>query len=796
MNTAAEKTVVVVESPAKANTIKKYLGEHFDVLASYGHVRDLVAKEGAVETENGFAMRYEPIERNEKHVRAISKALKGAHHLYLATDPDREGEAIAWHLWKLLEERGDLRDKSVRRVVFNEITKAAVTRAVEQPGDISLELVNAQQARRALDYLVGFNISPLLWRKIRPGLSAGRVQSPALRLIVEREGEIERFEPREYWTIDALLEQDSQSFPARLVRLDGEKVEQFSIVDEERATAVRTAIETAAGETLGELTGTVPVDGEEPPIGALRVASVSRKSRKRHPAAPFITSTLQQEASRKLGFSAQRTMRIAQQLYEGVESMGEAGGLITYMRTDSVNLAQEALHDIRGVIRDRFGAQMVPEQPRSYRTKAKNAQEAHEAIRPTMAARHPDTLKAHLGNDHLRLYQLIWQRAVASQMISATIDTVAVELETGAGQVFRATGSTVADPGFLALYREGSDTREEEPGILPELEEGALIPLRAVKADQHFTEPPPRYTEASLIKTLEEFGIGRPSTYASIIGTLLDRGYAELENRSFRPTDTGRVVSYFLTEHFARYVDYEFTARLEDDLDAVSRGEREWTPLLEVFWADLSKQVEDKQQISRREASQARELGVDPESGKPVFVRMGRYGPYVQIGTGEEEEDEKPRFAGLRPGQRMDSIGLEEALILFQLPRDLGTTPEGEPLSANIGRFGPYVKYGKKYASLKEDDPYTITPERALEVVQAKQQVDREKQIKVFDGTGIEILNGRYGPYITNGKKNAKVPKETDPTSISLESAEKMLAEAPERKRRARGGRKAKTASR
>ncbi len=607
------KNLVIVESPAKAKTIEKYLGKEYQVLASYGHVRDLIPKEGAVDTANGFQMVYQIIEKNERHVAAIAKALTSADALYLATDPDREGEAISWHLYELLRERGKLKKKPVYRVVFHEITKRAISEAIANPRELSGELVNAQQARRALDYLVGFNLSPLLWKKVRRGLSAGRVQSPALRLIVERELEIEAFKPREYWTIGAEVEKEATGFTAKLSQFEGDKIEQFSITDGERAAQVTQSLQKAAG-------------------GQLTVVSVEKKQRKRNPAPPFITSTLQQEAVRKLRFSAQRAMRVAQQLYEGIDIGGETVGLITYMRTDSVTLANEAVDEIRGFIAERYGAKQMPEQPRQYKTKSKNAQEAHEAVRPTSVLRTPESLAAHLSKEQMALYELIWKRTVASQMSHATFDTVGVDLACGKVGIFRATGSTLVDPGFMAVYQEGRDDsgNEDEDKLLPPLNEGESITLNQVTSDQHFTEPPPRYTEASLVRALEDFGIGRPSTYASIISTLLQREYVELDKRRFMPTDVGRVVSKFLTEHFTQYVDYDFTARLEDELDAVARGEQDWVPLLESFWQPFHDLVEDKEKNVRR-SDVTQELIEEncPTCGKQLAIRLGRRGRFI-----------------------------------------------------------------------------------------------------------------------------------------------------------------------
>ena len=758
--------LVIVESPAKARTIEKYLGKDFKVLASYGHVRDLIPKEGAVETDNGFKMNYTPVERNQKHIASIKKALKKADSLYLATDPDREGEAISWHLYELLNEKNLMKNKRAYRVAFYEITKQAVSEAIANPREITMDLVNAQQARRALDYLVGFNLSPLLWRKIRRGLSAGRVQSPALRMIVERELEIEAFNPQEYWSIEADNSFEGEGFSARLNLLAGEKVKQFTITNADQANDAYRKLNDAAQ-------------------GKLRVDKVEKKQRKRNPAPPFTTSTLQQEAARKLGFGAQRTMRTAQKLYEGIDIGAGQVGLISYMRTDSVSLSQDALLEIREFIAEKFGENNLPETPREYKTKSKNAQEAHEAIRPTSAGNEPFKIKKHLGDDEFRLYSLIWKRTMACQMIHATLDTVSVDLACGSDNRFRANGSTIRDPGFMRVYIEDKDEPKKDDNkenLLPPLAEGDLVDLHEIRLEQHFTEPPPRFSEASLVKTLEEYGIGRPSTYASIITTLLDREYVELESKRFHPTDVGRVVARFLTQHFTRYVDYDFTAQLEDTLDEISRGEAEWLPLMEEFWTEFKQQVDDKMEnVSRDEAIQARQLGVDEKSGKPISVRMGRYGPFVQIGTREDEE--KPRFAGLRPGQKMDSITLEEALELFKLPRELGVSPEGEQISANIGRFGPYIKYDSKFVSLKAnegDDPYTVTLERALELVAEKKEFDANREIKVFEGTDIKILRGRYGPYITDGNKNARMPKDVeDPASLDLKTCEELIEKAP-----------------
>jgi DNA topoisomerase I len=605
------KNLIIVESPAKAKTMAKYLGKGFTALASYGHVRDLLPKKGAVDPDNDFAMKYVAIEKNKKHLDAIIKAMKGCDALYLATDPDREGEAISWHLYEILKEEGVLKDKPVHRVEFYEITKTAIQKAMKEPRELSANLIDAQQARRALDYLVGFNLSPLLWKKVRRGLSAGRVQSPALRMIVEREEEIERFQAREYWTIESDLTTKGQNFVSKLTYFQGEKLEQFTVTDENRAAVIEAEmLKQAQGRYL--------------------VTSVEKKQRKRNPSPPFTTSTLQQEASRKLGFTAQRTMRTAQQLYEGVDIGGETVGLITYMRTDSVNLAAEAVNEIRELIAKRFGDDNLPETPHVYKTKSKNAQEAHEAIRPTSAERIPEQMKERLTPEQFKLYELIWKRTVSCQMVHALLDTVAVDLEAGPGNISRATGSTLVKPGFMAVYQEGTDEKkaeDEDESLLPVMLKGEYVDLRGIRKEQHFTEPPPRYSEASLVKALEAYGIGRPSTYAAIISTLETREYVTLDKRRFQPTDVGRVVNKFLSEHFKKYVDYDFTARLEDDLDAVSRGEREWRPLLKEFWTEFHQQVLDKEDVDRPGIEMMEEDC--PKCGKKLSKRLGRNGYFI-----------------------------------------------------------------------------------------------------------------------------------------------------------------------
>lgn len=671
--------LLIVESPAKAKTIKKVLGKNFEVLASYGHVRDLLPKKGAVDPDRQFAMNYQIIEKNAKHVDAIAKALKNADALYLATDPDREGEAISWHVHELLKNRKALKGKEVHRIVFHEITPGAIKEAITHPRQLDENLIDAQQARRALDYLVGFNLSPLLWKKIRRGLSAGRVQSPALRMIVEREEEIERFQTQEYWTIAADVAcqaNGEQGFSAKLIEYSGEKLTQFSITDEEQATRIQKVL-------------------WEQAKGQLRVSRVEKKQRKRNPAAPFTTSTLQQEAARKLGYTAQRTMRIAQQLYEGIDTGQGTVGLITYMRTDSVTLAMDAINDIRQLIGERYGKHNVPEQARVYKTKAKNAQEAHEAIRPTHIHYLPESLQKALNPEQYKLYELIWKRTIACQMIPATIDTVSVDL-TCQDHRFRATGSTIADPGFITVYQEGSDdtkASDEEGNLLPPLEEGQLLTLLAIRPEQHFTEPPPRYSEASLVKALEEYGIGRPSTYAAIISTLQHREYAVLVNKRFQPTDVGRIVNRFLTQYFAKYVDYDFTAHLEDDLDAVARGEKAWIPLLDEFWSPFKQQVQDTEEnVQRSTVTQEAMDEACPKCSKPLSIRLGKRGRFIGC-TGYPDCDYT---------RNLNETQADEEEVQIIPDR---TCPECQaPLHIKKGRYGRFIGCSR-YPDCKHMEP-------------------------------------------------------------------------------------------
>jgi DNA topoisomerase-1 len=801
------RSLLIVESPSKARTLKKYLGRNFEVLASYGHVRDLEAKEGAVDPEHGFRMRYALVEKNTKHVDAIARAAGDADQVLLATDPDREGEAIAWHLSEILKGKKSLKNRPVKRVVFYEITESAVKEGVAHPRGISMPLVNAQQARRALDHLVGFNLSPLLWKKIGPGLSAGRVQSPALRLIVEREQEIENFKTREYWTVHLESHKGKDSFSARLSQYKGEKVEQFTITTDAQQQAVVSDILKSAK-------------------GSGTVVKVERKPKLRYPSPPFITSTMQQEAVRKLGMTAERAMRTAQQLYEGVDIGGGIVGLITYMRTDSTNLASEAVHEIRDHIAKHFKADYRPKGAVHYRSKSKNAQEAHEGIRPTSISRTPDQVRAHLTPDQARLYEMIWKRTLACQMSPARFDTTGVDLRVGhADTLFRASGQTLVFPGFIAVYKEDvDDSADEGEERLPPLEEGERVPVDRLFGEQHFTQPPPRYTEASLVKTLEEYGIGRPSTYASIISTLQDRGYAHLDKKRFVPTDLGRLVSGFLSAHFNPYVDYAFTARMEDQLDFISNGKREWVPVLKEFWEAFSTTLAEKQDVARGAplgekcpkckkgelylqnsrrglfvgcsrypacdytrpwgglANGPMNLGKDPESGLDVLLMRGPYGYYVQLGPTNPKAEAKPKRAAWPKNTPVVTADLDTALKLLALPRQLGNHPQtGKLVEANIGPFGPYVKHDGAYKSIpKSDSVYHIALERAVELLSAPKTVrgalGKQLGLHPQDQQPVVLLSGRYGPYVKHARTNASVGPDYDPAKLTLEQALAILA--------------------
>jgi DNA topoisomerase-1 len=826
--------VVVVESPAKAKTINKYLGSEYHVLASYGHVSDLPAKDGSVRPDDDFAMDWEIDPKSEKHIKDIAGAMKGADGLILATDPDREGEAISWHVRRVLEARKALKGVDVKRVVFNEITKTAVLEAMKAPRDLDQELVDAYLARRALDYLVGFTLSPVLWRKLPGSRSAGRVQSVALRLICEREAAIESHVAREYWTLEAdFLTPKQAKVTAQLVRLDGKKLEKYDLPDAAAARTAEAKVKDAA----------------------FKVAAIERKQSKRHPFPPFTTSTLQQEASRKLYFTSTQTMRIAQKLYEGVDIGGETVGLITYMRTDGVQMAAEAIGAARSLIEKNYGAAYLPPSPRLYKTKAKNAQEAHEAIRPTDLFRKPADVAQYLDKDQLRLYELIWRRTVASQMESAVLDQVAVAIDSADAKIgLRATGSVVKFDGFLTLYKEDQDDAPEEGEegggrILPPMDEGDPMRREAVRTLQHFTQPPPRFTEASLVKALEELGIGRPSTYASIISVLQERDYVRLEQRRFVPEDRGRVVTAFLENFFSRYVQYNFTADLENQLDEISGGRIEWKTVLRDFWKDFMAAVEGTKDLRVAEVLETldrvlgphffpdkgddhdarlcptcnqgrlglrlgkfgafigcsnypecrytrqltmgaegaaleggdgpRSLGSDPDSGLAVVVKKGPYGHYVQLGEGEDKAA-KPKRVSLPPGMDPAGLDLERALRLLALPRVLGKHPEsGEEISAGIGRFGPYLKHGAAFKSLpKGDDVLEVGMNRAVELLAGAAAKPRAPARSLGDhpkdGKPVTLGSGRFGPYVAHNGVYANLPK--GKTEVSFEEALALIA--------------------
>jgi DNA topoisomerase-1 len=821
--------VVVVESPAKAKTINKYLGSDYIVLASYGHVRDLPAKDGSVRPDEDFAMSWEVDGKAAKRLADIADAAKKADRIILATDPDREGEAISWHVLEVLRSKKALKDLPVERVVFNAITRSAVTEAMKNPRQIDMELVDAYLARRALDYLVGFSLSPVLWRKLPGSRSAGRVQSVALRLVVDRELEIEAFRTQEYWTVEADVSSGAEPFVARLAKHEGKKLSKFDLGNEAAAFFARDAVKAAT----------------------FTVAAVEKKPARRSPPPPFTTSTLQQEASRKLGFSAQRTMQAAQKLYEGVDIGGETVGLITYMRTDGVQTAPEALDEAREVIGGLYGKEYVPEKPRIYSTKAKNAQEAHEAIRPTSLARNPGRMR--LEGDLGRLYELVWKRMIASQMEAARIERTTIDLESSDGQTaLRASGDVTLFDGYLAVYEEGRDDPEEEAvSKLPAVVQGAAAKVLQSRADQHFTEPPPRYSEASLVKKMEELGIGRPSTYASILERLRDRSYVRMDKNRFIPEDQGRLVTVFLEEFFGKYVEYDFTADLEEKLDLVSAGELDWKVLLRDFWTEFNARVGDMGELRTRDVLDAldgllggylfppkedgadpracpkcgsgrlglklsrsnpfigcsnypecrytrpfgsgegdaqgddRELGVDPETGLTVYLKTGRFGPYVQLGEGE-----KPKRSSLPKGWSAEAMDLEKALRLLRLPRDVGPHPEdGQMIVAGIGRYGPFVLHNGAYANLSSaEEVFDVGVNRAVALIAEKRAGANARRggeptslkdlgAHPADGQPIKVLAGRYGPYVKHGATNATIPKGMEPSTLTLEDAVKLIAE-------------------
>ncbi|MEZ5827617.1 MAG: type I DNA topoisomerase [Hyphomicrobiales bacterium] len=839
--------IVIVESPAKAKTVNKYLGPGYRVLASYGHVRDLPSKNGSVVPDKDFEMHWDVDAQSAKRLNEIAKALKGADKLILATDPDREGEAISWHVLQVLDRQKVLDKIPVERVVFNAVTKEAVLDAMRHPRKIDEPLVNAYLARRALDYLVGFTLSPVLWRKLPGARSAGRVQSVALRLVCDRELEIEKFKAQEYWSILAeLATGKNETFQARLVSADGKKLEKFDIPNAEEAGRLKAALEG----------------------GRFTVGSIESKSQRRNPAAPFTTSTLQQEASRKLGFSPRQTMQLAQRLYEGVDLGGDAEGLITYMRTDGVQIVPEAVAAIRKLVTGLFGNRYVPPSPREYETKAKNAQEAHEAIRPTDFTKDPDTVSRYLDDDQLKLYKLIWQRTLASQASSAEIERTTAEIDVagkdGKPYGVRATGSVIRFDGFLKIYEEGVDDAVGEDGALPALNQGDALNPQAIEAKQHFTEPPPRYSEATLIKKMEELGIGRPSTYASTLNVLRDREYVRVDKKRLVPEDKGRLVTAFLESFFSRYVEYDFTADLEEKLDLISAGEIEWKDVLRDFWREFMAAVNDigdlritqvldalndllgphvfpdtgeggdpracpscgQGQLSlkvgkfgafvgcsnypdcrytrqlaetgdKAALADGKVLGTDPETGFEVTVRTGRFGPYVQLG--EANGDEKPKRGSIPKGTDPQSIDLERALALLSLPREVGLHPEtGKPITAGYGRYGPYVQHDGKYASLSTpEEVFEVGANRAVSLLAEKAANRRPRGSSVLKELGehpelggkVQVMNGRYGPYAKHGKVNATLPRDRDPEQVTLEEAVELIAA-----RAAKGPAKKKTA--
>ncbi len=840
--------IVIVESPAKAKTINKYLGSSYEVLASFGHVRDLPAKNGSVDPDANFQMIWEIDPKANSRLNDIAKALKGADRLILATDPDREGEAISWHVLEVMKEKRALKDQKVERVVFNAITKQAVTDAMKSPRQIDGALVDAYMARRALDYLVGFTLSPVLWRKLPGARSAGRVQSVALRLVCDRELEIEKFVAREYWSLVATLTTPrGDAFEARLVGADGKKIQRLDIGSGAEAEDLKKAIEAAL----------------------FKVSTVEARPARRNPQAPFTTSTLQQEASRKLGFAPAHTMRVAQRLYEGIDIGGETTGLITYMRTDGVQIDPSAITQARKVIGEDYGNAYVPDAPRQYQTKAKNAQEAHEAIRPTDLSRRPADMRRKLDNDQARLYDLIWTRTIASQMESAELERTTVDIEAKAGSrmlELRASGQVIKFDGFLALYQEGRDDEEDEDSRrLPAMSEGEALKRQDLAVTQHFTEPPPRFSEASLVKRMEELGIGRPSTYASILQVLKDRGYVKLEKKRLHGEDKGRVVVAFLENFFARYVEYDFTADLEEKLDRVSNNEISWQQVLKEFWGGFIAAVNDIKDLrvaevldaldamlgphiyparadggdvrqcptcgtgklnlkagkfgafvgctnypecrytrplaADSEASADRVLGKDPETDRDVVVKAGRFGPYIQLGEQKDyAEDEKPKRAGLPKNTSPGDVDLEAALKLLSLPREVGRHPEsGEPITAGLGRFGPFVKHDKTYASLEAgDDVFNIGLNRAVTLIAEKVAkgpsgrrfgADPGKPLGDHPSLGgVALKNGRYGAYVTAGGVNATIPSDiAPPETITLAQAISLIDE-----RAAKGGSKPK----
>ncbi|MBI4992700.1 MAG: type I DNA topoisomerase [Candidatus Magasanikbacteria bacterium] len=764
------KTLVIVESPTKAKTITKFLSKDFIVESSFGHVRDLPASDMGVKTDDGsFEPKYVVARKKAPTVKKLKELAKKSDEIIFATDEDREGEAISWHLAQLL----GIEPSEAKRIAFHEITKHAIDEALKNPRAIDQKLVDAQQARRILDRLVGYELSPLLWKKVAKGLSAGRVQSVAVRLVVEREREIKKFVPQEYWSVEGVFEErgkrnGGRTIVAGLHAIDDKKLDKLDLKTKEEVDKILTDLKNAE----------------------YKISDIKKSESKRTPPPPFTTSTLQQASNQKLGYSAKQTMRLAQQLYEGVE-LGAGGpvGLITYMRTDAVNLSEKFLTEARDFIQKNFGDKYFLPKARFYQNKSKGAQEAHEAIRPTDASRTPESVAPHLEPQQLKLYTLIWKRAVATQMVEAKLDKISVDIASiqqfnnstiqHPQYTFRANGQTVAFDGWLKLYPES--VKEE---MLPELTIDEPMDCRELKPEQHFTEPPARYSDATLVKIMEEYGIGRPSTYAPTIATIEDRGYVERdENKKLKPSDIAFVVNDLLVENFTNIVDYQFTAEMEDTLDKIAEGAAEWRPMIKNFYGPFHESIVEKSAELKKSATVGmRELGHDPKTNLPIFVRLGRFGPYAQLGEGGG--DDKPRFAPFRPGQTLGAITLEEAIKLFTLPRDLGLNETGENITASTGRYGPYVKCGGKFYSLKNIDPFEITLEQALMVMKEKNEAEANKIIKTFPDSDIQILHGRYGPYITDGKKNGRIPKDTEPSSLELTQCQEILANAKEKRPR------------
>ena len=753
------KNLVIVESPAKAKTISKFLGNDYVVMASMGHVRDLPKSQLGFDPNDNFKPKYLISTDKKKVISDLKKHITKDTTIYLAADEDREGEAIAWHLIPALK----IEKNPIKRIVFHEITKDAILEALAHPRDVDQHLVDAQQARRILDRAVGYELSPLLWKKVRYGLSAGRVQSVAVRIIVDRENEIRAFIPEEFWKVKADF--INPELKSELAKING-KVQK--IPNEAKALEIESSLKQ----------------------GIYQLVDIEEKESTRNPAAPFTTSTLQQEASRKLGYSVKQTMIIAQQLYEGnVDNIpNHTGGLITYMRTDSLNLSKVATSAAKEVIESEYGKEYSLSKPRVYKSKAKGAQEAHEAIRPVNLALKPSEIKAYVDNAQYKLYSLIWKRTLATQMAVAKIANTTYKIEAGKNKEFefQTKGQRIIFPGFMKAYTEGSDNPENvldsSEKILPNIKVGTILDLEKLECEQNFTKPPARYTEASLVKKLEGEGIGRPSTYAPTISTIQAREYVEkTEDKKLIPTPTGEIVNSFLVDHFSHIIDLGFTAKIEEEFDDIAEGKIAWEQVMQDFYGDFKKTIDEKEEsVNKEDYLQVREIGIDPKSGKPMSARVGRFGPFVQIGTKDDEE--KPQFVAIPSHLNMDTITLDEALFLFTLPRVVGKDTNGEDIKANIGRFGPYLQVKTKYYSLKTDDPYTIELSRALEVIKELDEAKAKATIKSFEKEKIQVLIGQYGPYIKQGRKNYKIPKGLEAEDLTLEQCVEIIEKDPKSK--------------